>query len=109
MLIKALRRQGVREGRMSSLDHRHYEFVPLVVGTQRLHVRQIRLPLGINPLDIGGVFEVTSCWFVEGLALLICKELLHPTARDILHPCLLSAAKELLRRFLGPRIFGVIV
>ena len=47
------------------VDPRHWEFVPLVVATQSLHVRQVRLPLRIDPLDIYAVAgEVSSCWFV---------------------------------------------
>ena len=93
------------------VDHRYDEFVPLAVANQSLHVRQLRLTLSIDPLDICGVaFELRSCWFVEGVALLICKELLHPTASDLLHPCLLCAAEELHQKpSKGRSIFGVIV
>ena len=91
------------------VDDRHNEFMPTVITTQGLHVRQMGLPLSIDPLDLGGVaFEVTSWWFVEGVTLLIGEELPHPAACDLLDPCFLCAAQELLQPSIGPRIFGVV-
>ena len=73
----------------------HEEFGALVVATQCVPVRHIRLPLRIDPLIIGlAAFEVRSCWFEEGVTLLTCKEVLHTAARDTLYACLLFAAEE---------------
>ena len=47
-------------------------FVPIVSAIQGPHVPQVRLQLCIDPVHIGRVsLDVTSCWFVEGLILLI--------------------------------------
>ena len=69
----------------------------LVVTTQSLHLRQVGLPLRIDPLDICGVaLEVTPCRFVDGVALLICKARLHTNMCNVQHPSVLSGAGELL-------------